>query len=103
MGNGGTSVQTDIGTRADKDFFKFIDNVTKTKFLKTRGNGKFFLIKYEYDGNRENEFLEYIYNTIPTYALKPTERKKLIEEFMMFGILLLIDLYKTQTPVNLEN
>lgn len=66
--------QASIGTRADRDIFKFMDRVKKDTFLENKGVGKYFLIKYSHDENRENDFLAFILNTIPTYALKPNER-----------------------------
>ena len=66
-----------IGTRAQDDIFNFMEELSKGRFLQGKGDGKFFIIKYTREGNRENDFLEFIFDTIPIYALNASERSAL--------------------------
>ncbi len=66
---------TNNGVRAEDDFMNFVE-VKLQEEISTKLKGKFLLIKYRHDKNREEEFLDHILNTIPNYALSTEERAK---------------------------
>ncbi len=70
------NVEIKIATRADEAFANFLE-VKDARDIGLRINGKFFLIKYTHDSNRENAFLEFILNNMEFYALTEEERKKI--------------------------
>lgn len=67
------------GLRANDKFLNFID-VALEQQISTKLKGKFLLVKYEYDKNREEEFLEFILDNLTIYALDKQERDKLATE-----------------------
>lgn len=62
----------DEGIRADNDFFNFIEIFHECDFS-PKIRGKFFLIKYNHTENLEDEFCEFLLNSLVTYALKKSE------------------------------
>ena len=58
--------------RADKDFFNFIEIFHECDFS-PKIRGKFFLIKYNHTESLENEFCDFILDSLVTYALKKSE------------------------------
>lgn len=62
-----------IGIRADKKFKDYI-KVEVDKKISKKIRGKFLLISYKKDENREKGFIDFLLNSIPTYALKKSER-----------------------------
>jgi hypothetical protein len=67
------------GLRAKGKFLNFIGVEIENQFS-TKLKGKFLLIKYTNDKNREEEFLDYVLDTIPIYALSTEERARCNEE-----------------------
>ncbi|MCK4296028.1 MAG: DUF1837 domain-containing protein [Candidatus Marinimicrobia bacterium] len=64
------------GLRADREFLKYIEIPLEKKFS-SKIKGKFLLIKYKYDKNREEEFTEFILDNLMNYALSKKERESL--------------------------
>lgn len=66
------SSQVSIITRADETFSNFLD-IQEDITINTKVKGKFFLIKYTYDKNREEAFVDFILDSIQYYALTQEE------------------------------
>ncbi|NYT00639.1 MAG: hypothetical protein GKB99_02810 [Methanocellales archaeon] len=66
------NTQISIITRADEIFGNYLD-IQEDITINTKVKGKFFLIKYTYDENREEAFVDFIINSIPYYALTQDE------------------------------
>lgn len=64
------------GLRANDKFLNFIE-VALEQQISTKLKGKFLLVKYEHDKNREEDFLEFILDNLTVYALDKQERDKL--------------------------
>lgn len=64
--------QVSIITRADETFSNFLD-IQEDITINTKVKGKFFLIKYTYDENREEAFIDFILDSIQYYALTQEE------------------------------
>ncbi len=62
------------GIRAKAEFKNFLEEVDLKDLFDTKVKGKFLLIKYTQDNNREEEFLRFIFDNLPTYALTSEER-----------------------------
>ena len=65
-----------ITTKANNAFSNYLD-IEKTLEISTKIQGKFFLIKYEYDTNREEQFVKFLLNNMENYALTEEERQEL--------------------------
>ncbi len=73
-------VQTKIqGIRANSEISRYIEISHERKFS-NKIHGKFLLLKYEYDRNREDDFCKYILKTLFIYSLTKEERNKLNQE-----------------------
>lgn len=70
----------DPGIRAKEEFKNFLDEVDIQELFDTKVKGKFLLIKYKHDENREEDFLNFLFHNITTYALIKDERDKLSPE-----------------------
>lgn len=64
-----------ILTRADEAFSNFLDIQGDTT-INTKIKGKFFLIKYLHDENREEAFINFILDSLQNYALTKEEIKE---------------------------
>jgi hypothetical protein len=64
------------GIRADPKISSFLE-ISKEISFSNKVQGKFLLLKYEYDKNREEEFCEFILDTLFTYSLSKEERDQL--------------------------
>jgi hypothetical protein len=67
------------GIRAKPEISSYIEISHERKFS-NKIHGKFLLLKYEYDRNREEEFGKYILNTLFIYSLTKEERSRLNED-----------------------
>lgn len=67
----------DLGLRADEEFKNFLEVVDVKDVVPTCVKGKFLLIKYTHDASREEDFLKYVFDTLPLYALSKEERDSL--------------------------
>jgi hypothetical protein len=65
-----------IVTRASSTFSNYLD-IQEVLSVSTRIKGKFFIIKYEYDSNREEQFVSFLLNNMENYALTEEERREL--------------------------
>jgi len=63
-------------TRANSSFSNYLD-IENTLEIDTKIKGKFFLIKYEHDTNREEQFVKFLLNNMENYALTEEERQEL--------------------------
>jgi len=75
-----SDTRTNLGIRAKQEFMNFLEEVEVKELFNTKVKGKFLLIEYTYDKNREEDFLKFIFNHIPTYALSRDERENLTPE-----------------------
>ncbi len=66
------SKEITITTKADETFSNYL-NVQDQKIINTKIKGKFFLIKYKHDENREEAFIDFILDSIQFYALTQEE------------------------------
>lgn len=67
------SASTPTGVRAKPDFLNYVQ-VDATKVLSEKIKGKFLLIKYAHDENREAQLLDFLMEQMPVYALCKEER-----------------------------
>lgn len=58
--------------RAEPEFFNFVEIFHECD-VTPKIRGKFFLIKYTHSENREEEFCDFLLNSLVTYALKKSE------------------------------
>lgn len=65
-----------LGLRAKKDFLNYIE-IQHEKEISSKIKGKFLLIKYAYDKNREDDFTDFILDSLMNYALSKEERESL--------------------------
>lgn len=71
-----TTEQMRAATRADPKFTSFVE-LKLMKEINMRINGKFFLITYTHDHNREEDFIDFILDNMEFYSLTNSERKKM--------------------------
>ncbi len=64
------------GIRANNDILTFAEEVKAQELYNTKVKGRFLLITYTNDRNREDEFLEWLIENLPIYALPKEERIK---------------------------
>jgi hypothetical protein len=62
--------------RVSSTFSNFLD-IQDVLEIDTKIKGKFFLIKYEHDANREEQFVRFLLNNMENYALTEEERQEL--------------------------
>lgn len=65
-----------FGLRADREFLNYVE-IPVEKEISSKIKGKFLLIKYTYDKNREEEFTDFILDSLMNYALSKEERESL--------------------------
>ena len=67
--------QIEINPRADDTFSNFLE-IQDDVNIKAKVRGKFFLIKYSYDENREEDFIDFILDSLQYYSLTDEEIKE---------------------------
>jgi len=73
-------VQTKLqGIRAKPEISSYIE-ISHERNFSNKIHGKFLLLKYEFDRNREEEFCKYILKTLFIYSLTKEERERLNED-----------------------
>lgn len=65
--------------RAEPQFLSFVELFDEND-ISTKIQSKYFLIKYSYSANREDEFCNFLLNNMINYALKKAERNSYVEE-----------------------
>ena len=65
-----------FGLRADREFSNYVE-IPVEKKISSKIKGKFLLINYTYDKNREEEFTDFILDSLMNYALSKEERESL--------------------------
>jgi len=63
-----------IDTGANPEFSNYL-KIQETKTISSKITGKFFLIKYKHDENREDDFIDFILQNVEDYALTEQEKK----------------------------